>query len=257
MPPVSETLDKCQLKLHDGGVLWPRTELLRWLNDAYRTMLAQSGAVRRWRPLDVPGRATYAISHEWEARYTTGTSRKFTRAGLGERYQSSALWEVEETAGVAPTTSLTAITHEWERSILSGGVELHFRFLFPKNHQRVARLEWQGRRLAPITTRELDETETDWYAQAGEPRWWTTGTGRIRTVELYEITTDYIAAYHLIDSDAGLPRAFSGDRTYGVETTTPVGNAYAYATSGDAHGLTTAARALLRGRGRREPVRVT
>jgi len=250
VPTVDADLDKVALKLHDSGALWPRAELLRWFNDGYRQLCAQSGAVRRWRVLDVPGRATYAITHEWEARYASGgTVRKFGRAGLGERYQSSGLWEVEMTAGVTPTTALDQITHEWERAFLSGGVDLQYRFTFPANHQRVVRLEYQGRRLYPITVRELDETDTDWPGQGGEPRFWTTGAGRIRSVELFEIQTTYVRAYSLIDSDTGLPRGFSGDRTYSVTTTTPTDNAYAYMTSGDAHGLTEADPALMRGLG--------
>ena len=257
MPTVSADLDKVQKKLHDDGALWTRTELLRLYNDGYRELCAFSGAVRRWRVLDVPGRATFAIAHEWESRYTYGgTSRKFTRAGLGERYQATNLWEVEQTGGVTPTTSLDGITHEWERSVLSGGVDLQYRFTFPANHQRVVRLEWQGRRLHPISVRELDETDSDWPAQAGEPRWWTTGAGRIRSVELYEITTDYTLSYHLIDSDRGLPRGFSGSRTYAVSTTTPLGNAYAYMTAGDSDGLTRADAALVRGLGWR-PTKAT
>jgi hypothetical protein len=235
---VGDDLDKIQDKLHDDGALWTRTELRRWYVDAYRDLLAFSGAVRRWRPLDVPGRHTYAITHEWEARHASGgTVRKTSRAGLGERYQSTALWEVELTAGVTPTASLYGITHEWERSVLSGGVDLQYRFTFPRNHQRIVRLEWEGRRLHPVSVRELDDADTDWASQAGEPRFWTTGTGRVRAVELYEITTTYIRGYHLIDPETGLPRSFSGDRSYSVTTSTPAGNTWAYATPGDADGV--------------------
>lgn len=250
MTIVSDDLDRVQDYLHDDGALWPRAELLRWYNDGYRQLLANSGAVRRWRALDAPGRHTYAITHEWEARFASGgTVRKLFKAGLGERYQSSGLWEVEQTAGVTPTTSLTGVTHEWERAQITGGIDAHYRFTFPRNHQRMVGLWWQGRRLHPITVRELDETDTDWSEQVGEPRWWTNGTGRIRSVELYEISTTYTLAYHLIDADTGLPRSFSGDRTYDAITTTPTHNAYAYFTSGDADGLTRAADALARGLG--------
>ena len=72
MSTVGDDLTLIQERLHDGGTLWPRAELLRWLNDGYRELLAKSGAFSRLLPLDVPGRHTYAVSHDWETRHTSG-----------------------------------------------------------------------------------------------------------------------------------------------------------------------------------------
>jgi hypothetical protein len=243
---VSDDLDRVQKKLHDGGVLWPRTELLRWYRDGYRLLLADSGAVRRFRPLDIPGRHAYGLTYEWEDGFASGgTVRKPSRSTLADAYQATGLWEVEQLHAMTPTAALTGFTQEWERAHFSGDSDRHFRFSFPRNHQRVARLEWKNRRLWPVSVRELDESDTTWITQIGEPRWWTTGAGRVRSVELYEISTTYGQAYGLLDALSGLPRRVSGSRTYAVAyTPEPPVNAYAYTTAGDAQALTTAGSAF-------------
>lgn len=238
MPTVEAELDRIVQKLHDGGAIWPRAELLRWYQDAYRQFLAESGAVRRWVPLDTPGRHTAAITQEWEDRHAWGgTVRKPTRTAYAGTRQTTGLWEVESLAGVTPTTSLEGVTQEWEKAHLSGDTDTHYRFTFPKDHERLVRLEWQNRRLSPVTTRELDDQETAWWHRAGEPRWWTTGAGRNRSVEVYEISTTYVAGYHQ-DALYGLPRGFSGTRTWAVSRQDACPNAWAYTVPGDVQGMT-------------------
>jgi hypothetical protein len=249
MPTVDSDLDRVQARLHDDAAIWTRAELLRWWNDGYREFLALAGAVRRYRLMDLPGRHTYALTHEWEDRHTTGTVRKPTRALLATWAQGTVLWEAEHLAGVTPTAALEGYTQEWERAFV-GETDRHYRFSFPKNHERVYRLMWNERVLVPVSVRELDETDDAWQARVGEPRWWTTGVGRVTSVEIYEIRTDDTQAYALEFYDHGLPRRLSGDRTYGVAAGT-ANNAYAYTTSGDADALTRAATPLLAGLGAR------
>ena len=237
---VDADLNRVQERLHDAGAIWPRAELLRSLNDGYRELLAMSHAVRRWRLMDLPGRTTYAISYEWEDRYAaSGTVRKPTRTIGAGWAQGTALWEAEHLAGVTPSTTLAGFTQEWERAHM-GETDRHYRFVLPRNHERIARVTWNERLLLPVSVRELDETDVAWARRTGEPRWWTTGVGRIKSIEVYEIVTTYGQAYDLRDPERGLPRRLTGDRSYAVTAGT-VANAYAYTTSGEGQALTTPA----------------
>ncbi len=233
-PTVEDDLDKIQARLHDDGVLWTRTELLRLYNDGYRQLLALSGAVRRWRPTDLPGRHTFGITQEWESGSAyRGTIRKPTHSLMAEAYQGMSPWESEAIEGLTPTTALEGHSQEWERAYLSGDSDLHFRFSFPRNHERVVRLEWQNRKLHPVGVRELDDSDSRWFAQIGEPRWWTTGTGRVRSVELYEVSSTYHQAYDLPERAEGIARTFSGSRTWAVDVPHENPTSYAYTSSAD------------------------
>ncbi len=215
---VEEELDEIQGRLHDAAAIWSRAELLRLYNDAYRQLCALSGAVRRWRPTDLPGRHTFGITQEWESASSyRGTVRKPTHAVQSERLQGINLWETEAIEGVTPTNSLDGHTQDWERAYRDGGSDLHYQFSFPRNHQRVIRLQWQNRKLHPVGVRDLDDSNTRWFTQMGEPRWWTTGIGRVRSVELYEVASTYHQAYQLPTTAEGIARGFSGERTWGVD----------------------------------------
>jgi len=95
MPTVETDLDKVQEKLHDNAVLWPRTELLRWYNDAYRDLLAKSSAVCRFLPLELPGRFSSTYFHDWEPRYITGTNWRASLPVHNTKRQSVYQWESE------------------------------------------------------------------------------------------------------------------------------------------------------------------
>jgi len=245
---VDSDLDKVEEKLHDSNVLWTRAELLRIYNDGYRQLMAQSGAFSRILPLDVPGRHTYSCLYQWEDRHVTGTYWFPGLATLTATRQAMFAWEVEFLEGLTPTKSLQGITYQWERAH-SGDVQAHFEFGFPKEHERVRRLAWDDKLLIPVSVREFDEVDDAWMRRVGEPTWWTTGLGRSRTVEVYEIKTDYNQGWSLLDYEHGIPREFTG-RTYSV--TSPgfeQDNAYGYTTSGDSDGLTRATTALIAGLG--------
>src|SRR3990172_1736685 len=237
MGTVDSDLDKVEEKLHDSNVLWTRAELLRLYNDGYRQLMAQSGAFSRILPLDVPGRHTYSCLYQWEDRHVTGTYWFPGLATLTATRQAMYAWEVEMLEGLTPTNSLQGITYQWERAH-SGDVQAHFEFGFPKEHERVRRLAWDDKLLIPVAVREFDEVDDAWMRRVGEPTWWTTGLGRSRTVEVYEIRTDYVQGWELFAYENGIPREFSG-RTYSVQVGNGFpGTSYAYATSGDADGIT-------------------
>lgn len=250
MTTVGTDLTTLQTKLHDSADIWSRAELLRIYNDGYRALLAQSGAVCRLLPLDVPGRHTYAVAHPWETRHTSGGTWWFPLLAChAGTKQATAQWEAEHLDGVTPSAALTGLTMQWERAHTSE-TDRHFSFGLPADHERVKRLEWSNTVLLPVSVREFDEVDDAWMKRVGEPTWWTVGVGAVRSVEVYEITTTYQQGYQLLNPEHGLPREITGDRSYSVEAD-PSSNAYAYATQGDKDGLVQAATQLLAGMGYR------
>ena len=218
MSTVSAELDAIQEHLHDAAALWSRAELLRWWNDGYCGLVVASGAVRRITPFDIPSGVTYAVTYEWEKQLVEGTTKKFTRTVMAGQYEATALWEAEHLADVPVTASLGTVTQDWERSLLGGETDVHMTFVFPANHDRVLALYYNDRRLEPIGVRSLDESDAEWWQQVGQPYWWTTGTGPVRTVEIYQIQTAVSQGYAYSNTyPYGIPRSFSGTRTYSVD----------------------------------------
>lgn len=224
MPTVSHDLDWCQRILGDAkligenGTLWSRSELLRYLNDGYRTLLTRSQAVRRFVTLDVPGRWTYTGTFEWEARYANGGSFwQFTWSAPG--YACTSLWEVQLLEGVTPEASSIGVSQEWERRyVTTSGVP--YRFALPRDNERIHALWYDHRRLGVSSVVELDALERDWRSLGDYPLVWVQGTGRGRTFEVYEIVTTYGQAYSHQGGPYGIPRRFSGSRTYSTTGST-------------------------------------
>lgn len=252
MSTVGADLTLVQEKLHDGGTIWTRAELLRWYNDGYRELLARSGAFNRLLPLDVPGRHTYAVSYDWETRHTSGGTWWFPLlACMSATRQASMQWEVEHLDGITPSAALTGLTFQWERTYIDS-TDRHFQFGMPANHERVKRLEWSDKVLLPLSVREFDEVDDGWMRRVGDPTWWSVGVGAVRSVEVYEITTNYIQAYQHVGATAGVPRYLSGDRTYTTEVDSyNPSNTYAYATQGDKDALVKSPTVLISGMGYR------
>ena len=227
---VQEELDKVQLKLHDSGALWPRSELLDWFNDGYLQLIAMSQAIQRLLILDVPGRQTFSIVYDWEERHANGTYwQPFQAAG---DFVCTYLWEIEDQGDISPSASLDGITYQWERAY-SDETDSHYQFGLPKNHDRIVRLAYDDKLLLPVETRELDHGESRWMKSVGRPDWWTTGIGRTDSIEIYQIVVDYIENYILLGYEQGLPRQISGDRTYSIDQLERIGNSFAYTHSGD------------------------
>lgn len=246
----STDLTTVQSKLHDAGAIWSRTELLRLYNDGYRTLIAQSGTVSRFLPLDVPGRFSYAVSYPFETRHTSQGTWWFPLLSCyGGNRQATAQWEAEHLDGVTVTMALVGLTQQWERAHTTA-TDRHYSFGLPSDHERVRRIEWNNRVLRPASVREFDELDDAWMRQTGDPSWWTVGTGQIRSVEIYEITTEYIQAYQLIDATRGIPREITGDRDYSV-TAFGAQNAFAYSSQGDGHALSQSPTVLRAGLGYR------
>ena len=238
MTTVAEDLTRVRLKLHDSGTLWSDAELLRWYRDGYRALLAQSQAVRRWVPFDSPGRHTYAITFEWEDRHAyRGTVRKLHRTVHAGTRSSTGLWEAQAIEGITPTVQFGGFTQEWEREY-AGASDHHFRFTLPRNHERLVRVEWQGRRLSPVATRDLDNADSNWMQQAGLPRWWTTGTGRVKAIDVYEVDDTIHQGYALYDYERGAPRSIAGDLSYSYDPGLATSNRYAYTGPADAYHVT-------------------
>jgi hypothetical protein len=237
---VSDELDIIQTRLHDDEALWSRDELLRWYNDSYGAMLADSGACRRFYIFDVPPRATSSITQEWESQYAGATFRKFTKSLVGGTVQASFEWEVEYAEGATPTNSLNCVTQLWELDYLGDSIDDHYRFFLPKSHEQIKRVAWDDKRIFGTSDKELDPLASKWWQQEGEPLFYLRGLDRDRSFEVYKIESSYSEAYILPDNAFGLARLMSGDRTY-TTVSLYYQNDYAYATSGDempyGHGL--------------------
>lgn len=235
MGAVSEELDRVQRKLHDSAVLWTRDELLRWLNDGYRDFLARSTSVRRFWLEDVPGRFTATHTHEWEDRYSTGTTLRFSIPMYDRTRSGTTIWEAEDLEGVGPSASLAGVSQSWERAHVE--TDLHFRFALPSDHERFLHVAHDDEVLLPVLTRQLDELEAGWMREPGEPRVWTAGTGKIQSFEIFQIVTQYHQSYDLDGDGTGTPRELSGLRTWRMDADPEVSNAYAYSSSADAQAL--------------------
>lgn len=244
MATFDTILDQAQERLHDNGSIWTRTELLRWGNDGYREFLAKSRCVRRITLIDVPPRYAYTYCHDWESRFTEqGPARRMLWPSLDRAYACTGQWEAERLEGVTPTNSQAGHTQDWERVHLTDS-DQHFVFALPRNQDVILRVAWDHKRLWAQTVKELDELDSAWYREVGEPTWWTNGTDRIRSIEVFEIRTDYAQQYNPQDFQlGGLIRGWSGSRTYSV--TSDLNNAYAYSNGGDGHVLRTVGSALI------------
>jgi len=229
---VKTDLDRIQAVLHDGGVIWTRSELLRWYNDGYGGLLADSQAVRRFLMFDVPPRSVSAGTYEWEKSYAGGTFRKFTKTALAGTQEVTGEWEVETSESVTPTNSANAVTHLWEQAVLAQTIDDHYRFFLPKSHERVVRVAWNDKRIFGISSKELDQTGSRWWQESGEPEFWLLGLDRDMSFEIFEIEASYFQSFSIQGDDFGVARLFSGDRSYGTESTY-FANDYAYTNAGD------------------------
>lgn len=233
---LASLLDEVQSYLHDDSTIWSRAELLRWANDGYRTMLAQSRAVVRPFQLDVPGRSAWSTTFGWESRHALGTAPVFTISIKAQVALSATyLWETEAVERIDPTTTLDCTSQQWERAY-SDEVDAHFQFVLPKSNERPLKVYWDNKRLAHTGARELDASlrQTAWWRQTSEPLAWLPALGSEGALELFELQTTYHQAYELRYGDSGIPRAYSSDagRAYVVQSSAQTWD-FAYTSSGD------------------------
>ncbi len=248
MTTIGDQLDLVQTQLHDGGQLWSRAQLLRWMNDAYGDLLVQARCTTRLTQIPVPPRYGYTFCYEWEDAFTDqAPSRMMFWPALNNLMRCTYYWEAEFLEGVTPTNSRAGITQDWERSHVADA-DHHFVYALPHDADLIRCVRWNHKRLFATAVRELDSNDSAWFRRVGEPWWWTDGTGRRGSIELYELRSDYTQAYNPQDFTQGFARYFSGSRTYTVDSEVWT-NAYAYTTQGDAATLTGASSALLHGIG--------
>jgi len=229
---IGDILDGAQEFLHDDGAVWPRAELLHWANDGYRQLLAQSHAVVRPFQLDVPGRTAWSGTQEWEDRHGEGTWRLMAYHVRAASISATFQWEAQTLEGISPTASTDAITHLWELYFASA-FDQHCRLVLSKQHERPLKVYHDDKRILGASTKELDTLQTEWWQQQGDPIFWFPSSGgRDGSYEIYEIASAYAQSYDLRDADAGVPRLFSGDRTYTVESAVDRWD-YSYSGNGD------------------------
>ena len=229
---IGDIIDQAQEWLHDDGSVWSRAQLLHWVNDGYRQLLAQSHAVVRPFQLDVPGRTAWAGTQEWEDEQGGGTWRLSTFHVRSQSVAATFRWECQALDGIEPENGVNAVTQLWELTYTDGGIDQHCRLVLSKQHERPLKVYYDDKRLIGASTHELDTLQTEWWRQAGSPLFWFPSEGgRDGNYEIYEITLAYTQGYHL--DGAGVPRLFSGARTYAVGPAIDRWS-YAYSGSGDA-----------------------
>ena len=152
---VGAILDKAQTFLHDDGIIWSRAQLLDWLNDGYRQLLAQSHAVVRPFQIDVPGRTAWAASQEWEDRHGQGTFRQFAYHSHAGEVSCCFKWESQHLEGVAVEPSLDATTQMWE-IVHTSDFEQHCRLVLSKQHERPIKVYHDDKRLLGASAKEMD-----------------------------------------------------------------------------------------------------
>lgn len=248
MTTLGVQLDLVQLQLHDEGQIWTRAQLLRWMNDAYGDLLSMSRCTSRLTQIPVPPRYGYTFCYEWEDAFTDhAPSRMMLWPALNNLMRCTYYWEAEFLEGVTPTNSRAGLTQDWERSFIADA-DHHFIYALPHDADLVRCVRWNHKRLYATAVRELDSNDSAWFRRVGEPWWWTDGTGRRGSIELYELRTDYTQAYNMQDFTEGFARYFNGSRTYTVDSDV-WDNAYAYTTQGDAATLSGSTLTLLNGLG--------
>ncbi len=215
---IATIIDGAQEFLHDNGAIWTRAELLHWANDGYRQLLAQSHAVVRPFQIDVPGRTAWSGSQEWEDRHGQGTFRLFTYHVRAASICATFQWEAQALEGISPNASTDAITQLWELPY-ADSMDQHCRLILSKQHERAVKLYHDDKRLIGASTKELDTLTTDWWQQTGSPIFWfPSNAGRDGSYEIYELDAGYTQSYDQQEADAGMPRLFSGDRTYQIDS---------------------------------------
>lgn len=211
--------------------MWSREELLEWAFDGYADMLAQSKAVVRPFQYDLPPRVAYAGTYEWED-LAKGTFVCFAHKGRLSR--STFEWEIEHLEGAtAPENSYGASSQLWEMAHLAD-INRHFRFIVGKAHHQPLRVYWDDKQLIGTSSKEMDLRDTRWWVEDGEPIAWLKGTGRDQSFEVFETEYTYGQAYDLKDASQGLPRYFTGSRTWTSDSGLDTWD-YAYANGGDFH----------------------
>lgn len=252
---VQDDITKVQLKLNDNGTIWPQAELLRAYNDGYRRLLSNSSALKDHMCFDVPPRNSYTFCYEWEDSVLSGNIWMCMLGARTGRWRCTTRWEAQqaEHVGELPTDATTTtgqgigITQQWERFICGGDADRNYDLVFPRNEKSPSRVRFNNTIMLPITTLELDQVHIHWPSFVGQPYWWTSGFGRVKTIEIYRIQTDYNQAYQLIYpqylsgyESVGMPRNWSGVRTYTQDLTTVyAANTLAYTSQGEAQVLTT------------------
>lgn len=228
---VGDDLTWCQLYLHDQGDILARDELLRWYQDAYRSMLAETQSTRQLHVLEVPPRVTMAYTHSWENSHVLGgTSRRIGYIGANG-YCYTAAWEIEQAEGVTPSEGCAVTcTQLWEYQYVvdSGLTDQYYTFCVPRNHERIAKVYYDNKVLIPKSTHEVDHTESAWWREQGEPWLWLRGTGGLRSFDVYQLVSTYHEGYTLVTGEStthstpgnpsGIIRGISGDRTYSAES---------------------------------------
>src|SRR5215831_7208940 len=254
---VADDLVKVRDYLHDAtGTLWTQDELLRLYNDGYRRLLVRSSAVRDHQCFDVPPRNSFTLTFDWEDSVVTGQVWMCMLMGGDTHIRCTTRWEAQALGhGADQSIPLTGagigITQQWERFISGGDVDRNYDVVLPRNERMPNRVRFNNTIMLPISTIELDQVHIQWPSFVGQPYWWTSGFGRVKTLEIYRIQTDYTDAYILLYQagleDRGMPRNWSGVRSYTQDLTSVFAqNRLAYTTPGDAQYLTTVTGAAVR-----------
>lgn len=234
MATMRTLIDKISSLLNDSNnEVFSRTEILKWLSEAYRHLTREGDHAKTFTVLDLPPRHTRTITFPWEADEGTGTYRKWTYS-YGES-EFTFLWEMERAAGITTPSADggRAVSYLWELYSGDEDVDTHYRLMLPKNHNEIIHVWHDDEIIRPTTELILDSHESRWWKWAGEPLAWVRTLGEENTFEVFEIETSYYESASYPDGDQGAPRGWEeSDETYTIDNERVEWD-YAYAWNGE------------------------
>lgn len=209
-------ITKARRKLHDlTGHTWTEAELLDWVRDAVVHLLSKADSALTFSAYDLPPRETWAYTYEWERELLNGPSRKFTYTRR-DKLEATQLFETQDIEDGTDLTTGWNVSYLWELGFVSADSDVSYKVLLPKESGSIRAVWFDNERVPPTNHITLDNSYNDWWKLEGEPVAWTSTVGRSDEFVLYEIVKTYSQSYNTLTSSKGMPRSFSGDRTYEV-----------------------------------------
>lgn len=232
MATLSELIDDILARAHDQAERhFTRAEVAKWIAQGYRRLVSSGKLAATFTSQDLPPRHSRAVTFEWEKYTQSGTFRKWTHSYNGSEF--TFLWEMQQHAIEPENVGTVAVSNLWEMAYSGSDVDTHYRVMLPKPESGILNIWHDGQRLSPLTSRQLDTTESKWWYIGGEPFVYHQTLGDEGSVEIYNIVTDYYQSFEYKIYDRGIPKSWvEDDHTFLTVSQSDKWN-YAYAWTGE------------------------